>query len=124
MQLNKKHDILLNIFLPVLVGIIIYALIGTESLLQVIKNYLPDWLWAYSYTAAILIVWDRKPKLCWILIVIGSVILFEVSQYFHFIAGTGDFLDIIVYFVAMATSYLTNKFMQEKFNYATNHSKL
>jgi hypothetical protein len=108
-------DIAFNVILPILLGVIIYYTADCFSLNQYIRNQLPDGLWAYSLVSSILIIWNRKIKIIWILMVAIFFILFEVLQYFQIISGTADYLDIIIYFAFSIISLFLNKYFLTTF---------
>ena len=88
-----------------------FSLIGLEDAIQSArtsvfeyKNSLPNWayfslpdgLWTYSFTSAILIYWNndnQKTKL-WLLIPFTTGILIEIFQAFKLFPGTFDYLDL------------------------------
>lgn len=110
MKLSLKQDIFLNIILPVLGGSCLYFMSSNLSLTGFLRNQLPDGLWAYGLTSSLLIIWNRKINIIWISIIFIIFLLFESLQHFHFISGTGDWFDIIMYFSFSTISLLTNKF--------------
>jgi hypothetical protein len=59
---------------------------------------LPDALWVYSFSSALLIYWnnDFEKVKYWLLIPFVSGILIEISQGFKFFSGTFDFLDLLL----------------------------
>ncbi len=116
--LIKKTSIfcLLNSFLSLIIGIIIYAFLRKQTyfhsifnlqvsscaniehwLLDFLRFYLTDALWAYSLTSALFIF--NSPKIS-IILSISFGILWEIGQFFHFLRGTGDFIDILMYITA------------------------
>lgn len=104
-------DILLNVFLPICVGVIIYSF----PVKQFIRNYIPDGLWAYALTSAILIIWSRKIQLFWLFSVAILFIVFEILQSYHIIVGTGDIKDILIYFAFGIIALSLNKFFKQIF---------
>ena len=110
MRLSLKHDIFLNIILPVLVGSCLYFMSSNIDLTGFLRNQLPDGLWAYGLCSGLLIIWNRKINIIWISVIYIIFILFEALQHFHVISGTGDWFDIIIYFSFSTISLLTNKF--------------
>ena len=99
-------DAILNVIFPVSVGGIIYY-VHTNSF---IRNHLPDSLWAYALTSAILIIWDRKIHFFWIFFVLIAFIIFELLQSIHILEGTGDILDIGVYLAFAGIALFTNNY--------------
>lgn len=117
MKFNKILDLVLNVILPVFGGGIIYYL-HTKGF---VKIHLSDGLWAYGFTSAILIIWDRKFHFFWIAIILASFIIFELLQTIHAINGTGDLFDVLVYFafggIALSTNKFFNKYLISYKNY-------
>ena len=111
MRLTIEQDIFLNSILPVLAGSCFYFMSFNVSLTGFWRNQLPDGLWAYSLVSSMLIIWNRQINIFWISIIFITFISFEALQHFHFINGTGDWMDIIIYFSFSAISLLTNKFL-------------
>lgn len=77
---------------------------------DLLKFYLPDFLWGFSLGCGFIAI--NKPKF-------GGVVacsfcsflcgfVWELLQYFHIIKGTGDILDIIMYFLASAVCIIIN----------------
>lgn len=66
---------------------------------------LPDALWMYSFTAAVLLLWQRKLTIYLLipfLLGAGS----EAGQYFHLVRGTYDSNDMICYCAGSLLSIL------------------
>ena len=109
-SLSKTTDIFLNVVIPVSLGYILYVL-GNEIVVpEMIRNYLPDGLWAYALQSCILIIWNRTVNIIWSIVIMLFAITFELLQYLHFIKGTGDFFDIIIYFIFFGIALSANKF--------------
>ncbi len=107
----NKNLILLsvaNIIFPLIVGSIIYYLFQKGIIIpSLIKNYLPDTLWFYSFTFSILLLKQYYLVSKWVFITfIVTPLLFEFFQNFGFIPGTFDVLDIIVYYIGGTTAYV------------------
>jgi glucose uptake protein GlcU len=67
--MNKTYkDVVLNIVLPMAIGVLVYALVQTKTnmVLSIIRNWLPDACWAYAFMSALLITWNRTCPLFWI----------------------------------------------------------
>jgi len=112
MKFSKSPDILLNILLPLLLGVFIYKT-GTILFIPMpVRNHLPDGFWAYAFISSILIIWNREINIAWITIVFIISTCFELLQYQHKIPGTGDIADIIVYFVFFTLALLLNPFFK------------
>ena len=110
MKLSILQDIFLNSILPVLAGSCLYLMSVNLYLSGFWRNQLPDGLWAYALISCLLIIWNRQIKIFWVSMIFFLFILLEGLQYFHFISGTGDWLDIITYFIFSAIPLLTNNF--------------
>jgi hypothetical protein len=142
---NKIKLVVLNCITPLLLGGLIYimfrsttlrmfewfSLIGLEDAIQSartsvfeFKNYLPKWayfslpdgLWIYSFTSAILIYWDndnQKTKR-WLLIPFTTGILIEILQAFKLFPGTFDYLDLTfsIFGLSLSKIIINNKFKQ------------
>jgi hypothetical protein len=93
----KTIDFILHTIVPVILGCIIYITGDAHVLPMLLQNHLADGLWAYAFLSCILIIWDRKSNLAWIVLTIVFSILFELFQYWHLVAGTGDLWDVVVY---------------------------
>jgi hypothetical protein len=89
-----------------------FSLVGLEHTIHSaqtnvfeLKNYIPSWiyfslpdgLWIYSFTSAILIYWynDNQKVRFWLLIPFISGILIEIFQCFKLFPGTFDSLDLV-----------------------------
>ena len=110
MKLSFKQDTLLNIILPVLIGSCLYFMSLSILMTGFWRNQLPDGLWAYAFISSLLIIWNRQINIFWMGIILIIFISFEALQHFHFISGTGDWWDIIIYISFSITALLTNKF--------------
>jgi hypothetical protein len=110
LQSKQKKDILLNVILPLLVGIGVYESSKVIILNTYIRNYFPDGLWAYSFVSCLLIIWNRRINLFWIVSIFIFFIAFEVFQHFEVINGTGDYIDVLIYFGCSTIALLTNKY--------------
>ena len=108
--LLQKKDIFFNVILPLLLGIGIYELSNATILNGFFRNYLPDGLWAYSLVSSLLIIWNRRIKIFWIVLIFIFYIAFEVFQYIKVIDGTGDYMDVLIYFGFSTATLLTNKY--------------
>jgi hypothetical protein len=114
MKLRKHADIILNVISPVLGGCLIYYLGYAGYLPSLVQNYLPDGLWAYAFISAILIIWNRRVNLLWLIIVCLLAAGFEILQYLQLINGTPDIADAVVYLTCIGLGILINHFLQKK----------
>jgi hypothetical protein len=98
------------------------SILNYRSFFYPLKNHLPLWfyfslpdgLWIYSFSSALLIYWnnDFKKVKYWLLIPFTSGILIEILQGFKFFRGTFDFLDLL--FSALGL-FLSKTIMNYKF---------
>ncbi|MEO6453467.1 MAG: hypothetical protein ABIN97_05310 [Ginsengibacter sp.] len=115
-------DIGLNILLPIAVGSLIYYWNIKNNLTGYIRNQLPDGLWAYAFVSSILIVWNRQINIYWLLGISVIYVGIEILQYLNIIAGTGDILDVAVYFAFSILGLLTNRIIKKTTNKYDNNS--
>ena len=84
------------------------------------KEYLPDWflyslpdgLWMFSYSCVVLVIWKReitKYSLLWWLSLPMIAVFCEVLQYYHYINGTFDIIDIIFFIFGSLLPILINE---------------
>ena len=84
------------------------------------KEYLPDWflyslpdgLWMFSYSCIVLVIWKRKitkHSLLWLVSLPVISIFCEILQYYHYINGTFDVIDIILFIFGALLPILINK---------------
>lgn len=90
-----------------MLGILIY-MYGKLGIPRIIIWYLPDGLWAYSLTSTILLIWAKEIPVIWLLLLGILFVNFEIMQNFHYINGTGDILDVIIYFIFALLSLKIN----------------
>ena len=135
----------INVILPLIIGWLIYIsfrsttlkmfiwfkYIGFDSSILTIRQelsnlklYLPPWtyyslpdgLWVYSFTSALLILWDNKFKIAkfWLLIPLFSGVIIDVTQGLKIIRGTFDILDLTLSIVASLLSIITINYKFKK----------
>ena len=102
-------DFFFNVTIPVSLGYLVYFFSNEKILFGLIRNHLPDGLWAYALQSCMLIIWNRKTHITWTIIIMLFTIAFETLQYLHFIRGTGDFFDVLVYFIFFGIAIGANK---------------
>ena len=112
MKFSKKSDILWNICLPLALGLSIYCSARVRFIPALIRNYLPDGLWAYAFMSGILLIWARAVNPFWVIMVFLIAVCFEFLQYLHTIPGTGDIKDVITYFTFFTIALLLNTFFK------------
>lgn len=110
--MQRMCDIFLNLLAPLGLGVLLYLL----PLPALLRNYAPDALWAYAYTSALLLIWERNPHKIWLLFIFVSFILFEALQKTGRVAGTADTADVLVYFLAAGLALFLNPYFQFKTN--------
>jgi len=117
MKFGRSLDLLINVAFPLAIGVFIYWAGGRFSIPAMIRNYLPDGLWAYSLMSAMLLVWQRRIMIGWILAVFAFSIGFEILQSYRWIEGTGDLYDVLTYFLFFGVALAINpKLKNEKPN--------
>jgi hypothetical protein len=69
---------------------------------------LPDGLWVYSFSCALLILWRNNHEMAkyWLLIPFFSGIIIEIAQGLKVFRGTFDIIDLIFSIVALLSSIL------------------
>ncbi len=77
---------------------------------------MPDSLWAFAYLSALFIVWDRKIKVGWIIVVCLSFFVFEYLQFVEIINGTADYLDLICYFASALVAFIVNQILSKLYH--------
>ncbi len=79
---------------------------------------LPDGLWVYSFTSAILIFWnnDSKKSTLWLLVPFITGVLIEIFQGFKLFPGTFDILDLTFSILGLSISkiIINHKFKQNE----------
>lgn len=129
----KYWKIIFHTLLPLLVGGFIYLFfrssnlkmfswlkrIGLEEVFEPIReNFttlgtnLPDWilyslpdgLWVYAFTSAILIIWDGKPSK-WLFLPVISGPIVELFQLLNLFPGTFDLIDLGLMLLAILLSF-------------------
>lgn len=145
--MNKIILIVLHSLTPLLLGGLLYIsfrsttlkmfswfqYIGVDSLILTIRQefstlklYLPQWtyyslpdgLWVYSFTSALLILWNNQFKNVkfWLLIPLFSGAIIEVAQGLKILPGTFDILDLTFTTFALFLSiiFIKLKFKQNE----------
>ena len=107
----KSIDCFANVLLPLLLGSLIYKLTNENPAVSVIRNYLPDGLWAYAFLSSLLIIWKRVLNIAWLLGACFCATFFEVLQAWQVVGGTADWLDVVTYFLFFAIAVIINKYV-------------
>ncbi|MBS1655546.1 MAG: hypothetical protein JSU05_11915 [Bacteroidetes bacterium] len=115
MKFSLLADILLNVFFPLLVGSLIYYYGHYSHINPFIHNFFPDVLWAWAFSSAILITWQRRAPLLWIVMIYVIAAFFELLQFSGLVKGTADYRDIVAYFTAITITLLLNSFFRKTY---------
>ena len=89
----------------------VYVNVKSNILTDFIRYYLPDFLWAFAFGAALTAVSYSHNRIVIILFSAVSFligVLFEFVQYFGIVNGTFDYFDILMYAVAALTCAAIN----------------
>ena len=97
-----------------MLGVLIYYLPYYIFIYAFIINFLPDGLWAYAFTSTILLIWNREINIFWLIVLGLCFVFFEFLQFAHVLKGTGDVLDIIIYFLFGISAITINNFIKKK----------
>lgn len=74
-----------------------------------VKYNLPDFLWVFSLTSLLLIIWNkqiRRENIYYIILPLCIGLLTEIGQFAHILTGTFDIFDIIFYILGGIVSVL------------------
>lgn len=146
-KINRANLIIIHCLSPLLLGGLLYILfrsttlrmfkwltfVGLDNVIQYarinvfqLKNQIPSWayfslpdgLWIYSFTSAILIHWNndwQKVKI-WLLIPFITGFLIEIFQGFKLFPGTFDFIDLTFSILGISLSkiIINHKFNQNE----------
>lgn len=144
--MTRTKNIINFVLVPILVGCLIYIVSRPKSLKMFkwfeklnidkctnsirnefieidypywIKYNLPDFLWVFSFTSLLLIIWNNKiviENISYIVFPVFVGILSEIGQLIGLINGTFDIIDILFYFSGgfFSTLILTNFKIKQK----------
>ncbi|MFT3747273.1 MAG: hypothetical protein QM768_03115 [Agriterribacter sp.] len=116
--MSNLKPLILTVILPLVAGTLLYILLPDKNY-GFVRNYVPDGLWAFALTSCLLIIWQGKVHLFWLLIAMAAGSMFEYLQWQGYLNGTGDIFDLICYFVSsLAAVYVT---LQKKQIHANNN---
>lgn len=111
---SRFKIILLHCILPLMAGFIIY-ISGIENPLSVIiKNYLPDGLWAYAFGTTMLLIWDYRLPWKWLIAGWFILCLTEWLQNSGLMPGTADWLDLLTYTAGYGISISFGQYLNRK----------
>lgn len=105
MKISKPTDLAINVALPLALGISCYFFKGSAFM----QYHLADGLWAYAFLSTLLIIWDRRIPLRWIMAVFTVAVAWEWAQFSDWVSGTGDQWDIVTYFIFFLIALLFNR---------------
>lgn len=139
--MKQISNIMTYVLLPIFIGGLIYIVSRSKSLkmfdwfekinlsneVSIIRDYfsnvelpnwiiynLPDFLWVFSFTSFLFIIWNKKiekENLFYLLFPMGIGVLSEFGQLFSIINGTFDKVDILFYvFGGLSSIYIISKF--------------
>lgn len=139
--MKRISNIMAYVLLPIFIGGLIYIVSRSKSLkmfdwfekinlsneVSIIRDYfsnvelpnwiiynLPDFLWVFSFTSFLFIIWNKKiekENLFYLLFPMGIGVLSEFGQLFYIINGTFDKVDILFYvFGGLSSIYIISKF--------------
>lgn len=140
-----KKLVFIHVLIPLLFGGLIYISFRSQSLrmfnwfewskidfftslirnlIYPAKKYIPPWfyfslpdaLWVYSFSSALLILWKDQFKkgIYWLLIPLISGSIIEIAQGLKLFPGTFDILDLIFCTVALYLSTIIIKYKFKK----------
>ena len=93
----------------IMVGGAIYVICDKNGYHGFVRNFVPDFLWMMAFMFALTplfrFIFNKDEADFIAFVVCGSLgVIFEICQYIGIINGTGDYLDVITYFVAGSIS--------------------
>ncbi len=107
-MIKSKHTIIIHTILPLLLGVLVYAVFRKDSIFYLknnitfsnnlttkfIRNHLCDALWAYSLTSALLVFTSISSKF----IATIAILFFLLQEYItgKYFNQTFDWVDVIV----------------------------
>lgn len=104
-------QVLLRVFIPLSLGAGSYVVSTAEPLINAAKHTLADGLWAYAFVSALLLLWNERINMAMILAATSAFFGFEYAQGCGILPGTGDKLDVLVYFVSGILAITTGRWM-------------
>lgn len=96
----------------------IRGMFNNYALVQFLRFYLFDFIWAYSFANMLLIILSeiRIKILYTYIIVLGIGVLYEFSQFIGLLSGTFDFLDISAEGIGITIATLTTIYFRRDKN--------
>lgn len=137
----RNFQFMYQVFIPILIGGSLYIafrsktirlfdwseriglaepLYGFRSIIIPYKKDIPSWiyyslpdgLWVYAFTSALIIYWNQEIEKVkyWLLIPFASGTFVEIAQGLKLLQGTFDFLDLAFTIVALILSVTINNY--------------
>lgn len=106
----KRNKIAL-IVLALIIGISVYIL-DDYIHIKIIRNYLPDFCWAFAFGITISLFSTNLIEIIFIPIICGTFL--EICQYNNLILGTGDIYDVLIEVLACLIAILIIRGRNEK----------
>ena len=75
-----------------------------------LKYYFPDFLWGFSLCCGLHVIYEPQVKgslMCGLMALFCGI-AWELLQFWKFVGGTGDYVDIIMYLLASCTCIIIN----------------
>jgi len=83
---------------------------GSNIIPNIVKNSYPDFIWCFSWTILLCIVWEKQDsvleKHLWIFSPAICCVCWELAQYHNIVGGTGAFEDVVAGIVATLSGWL------------------
>ena len=86
-----------NIYFFKILGITNHAVIKATGLMLLLRNFLPDLLWAIAINLTAIVMGEKKFPEFYIYALIILPFLSEILQYTGLIPGTFDWCDLLIY---------------------------
>lgn len=118
---TKTSFFLLQVVVPVFIGMLVYMLLRPELLFEGysvpgwIKYNLPDGLWTFALSSFLYLVWGKEREngvVLWLFSPLAVSFSFELAQLKF--GGTFDWWDILSYTIGYAISFIVNNFKNYK----------
>jgi hypothetical protein len=105
----KEHVKIRNILLiigPLCIGLFIYYSRPLFVPWSVVRNFVPDACWAFSFTYAFFLLWKGTSSFIIKFVPLVLFLGFEFLQKTSVLTGTFDYFDILFYFLAYLLAWL------------------
>ena len=111
---NLLLNLIVNVISPLLIGVVIYIGENLKILDFFFLDFLQDGIWAYTFTSSILMIWNNEINFFWLSVLSGVFVIFELLQSLNLLDGTGDFIDVFIYFIFGLFSIFVNQIFIKK----------